>query len=69
MISNDDPKGMIPALLQAQNAGIKIVNIDGDLAEKSVGFTNIQSDNLLGGQLRLAWLLPDHFRGLAEEPR
>jgi ribose transport system substrate-binding protein len=51
MISNDDPKGMIPPLLQAQNAGIKIVNIDGDLAEKSVGVTNIQSDNTLGGQL------------------
>lgn len=51
MISNDDPKGMIPSLLQAQNAGIKIVNIDGDLAEKSIGVTNIQSDNTLGGEL------------------
>ncbi|MBV9681410.1 MAG: substrate-binding domain-containing protein [Solirubrobacterales bacterium] len=51
MISNDDPKGMIPPLLQAQRAGIKIVNIDGDLAEKSVGVTNIQSDNAYGGQL------------------
>ena len=45
MISNDDPKAMIPPLLKAQAAGIKIVNIDGDLAEKSVGVTNIQSDN------------------------
>jgi ribose transport system substrate-binding protein len=51
MISNDDPKGMIAPLLQAQSAGIKIVNIDGDLAEKSVGVTNIQSDNNLGGKL------------------
>lgn len=51
MISNDDPKGMIAPLLQAQNAGIKIVNIDGDLAEKSVGVTNIQSNDVQGGQL------------------
>jgi ribose transport system substrate-binding protein len=51
MISNDDPKGMIPPLEQAQSAGIKIVNIDGDLADKSVGVTNIQSNDFLGGQL------------------
>jgi ribose transport system substrate-binding protein len=51
MISNDDPKAMIAPLKAAQSAGIKVVNIDGDLADKSVGFTNIQSDNLDGGQL------------------
>jgi ribose transport system substrate-binding protein len=51
MISNDDPKAMIAPLLAAQKAGIKIVNIDGDLADMSVGVTNIQSDNTLGGQL------------------
>ncbi len=51
MISNDDPKAMIPPLLRAQQAGIKIINIDGDLAEKSVGVTNIQSDNLIGGAM------------------
>jgi ribose transport system substrate-binding protein len=50
MISNDDPKAMIPPLLKAQQAGIKIINIDGDLAEKSIGITNIQSNDLLGGQ-------------------
>ena len=50
MISNDDPKAMIPPLLKAQAAGIKIINIDGDLAEKNVGITNIQSDNTIGGQ-------------------
>src|SRR5579872_3052504 len=50
MISNDDPKAMIPPLLKAQQAGIKIINIDGDLAEKSIGITNIQSNNLIGGQ-------------------
>ena len=51
MISNDDPKAMIPPLLKAQAAGIKIINIDGDLAEKSIGITNIQSNDTLGGQL------------------
>ncbi len=34
MISNDDPKAMIPPLLKAQQAGIKIINIDGDLDEQ-----------------------------------
>lgn len=51
MISNDDPKAMIAPLKKAQKAGIKIVNIDGDLSDKSVGVTNIQSNNLLGGKL------------------
>lgn len=51
MISNDDPKAMIPPLLKAQQAGIKIINIDGDLAEKSIGITNIQSNNLIGGKM------------------
>jgi ribose transport system substrate-binding protein len=50
MISNDDPKAMIPPLLKAQDEGIKIINIDGDLAEKSIGITNIQSNDTLGGQ-------------------
>ena len=50
MISNDDPTAMIPPLLKAQRAGIKIINIDGDLTNLSVGVTNIQSDDLLGGQ-------------------
>ncbi len=50
MISNDDPKAMISPLLKAQDEGIKIINIDGDLAEKSIGVTNIQSDDTLGGQ-------------------
>jgi ribose transport system substrate-binding protein len=50
MISNDDPTAMIPPLLKAQQAGIKIINIDGDLTNKSIGVTNIQSDDTLGGQ-------------------
>ncbi len=51
MISNDDPKAMIPPLLKAQQAGIKIINIDGDLSNKNVGVTNIQSNNLIGGAM------------------
>jgi ribose transport system substrate-binding protein len=51
MISNDDPKAMIAPLKAAQSAGIKVVNIDGDLADKSVGVTNIQSNNIDGGTL------------------
>lgn len=50
MISNDDPTAMIPPLLKAQNEGIKIINIDGDLTDLKIGVTNIQSDDLLGGQ-------------------
>jgi ribose transport system substrate-binding protein len=41
---------MIPPLAKAQAAGIKVINIDGDLAEKSIGITNIQSNDTLGGQ-------------------
>jgi ribose transport system substrate-binding protein len=51
MISHDDPKAMIPPLLQAKNAGIKIMTIDGDLADTSIAVSNIQSNNLQGGQL------------------
>ncbi|GGM04890.1 LacI family transcriptional regulator [Nakamurella endophytica] len=51
MISITDPKAMIAPLLKAKNAGIKIIGIDGDLDDKSVMSTNIQSDNLKGGAL------------------
>jgi ribose transport system substrate-binding protein len=51
MISHDDPKAMIPPLLQAKNAGIKIMTIDGDLADTSIAVSNIQSNNLQGGRL------------------
>lgn len=51
MISIDDPKAMAAPLKQATAAGIKVLTIDGDLADTSIGFTNIQSDNLLGGKL------------------
>ncbi len=51
MISIDDPKAMAAPLKQAVSAGIKVVTIDGDLNDTSIGVTNIQSDNVLGGKL------------------
>ena len=51
MISITDPKAMIAPLQQAKDAGIKIIGIDGDLDDKTVMSTNIQSDNLKGGAL------------------
>jgi len=60
MISAADPKAMIIPLKAAKDAGIKVIMIDGDLADKSIAITNIQSDNVLGGRLggaRLAKLM------------
>src|SRR5206468_3910426 len=51
MISHTDPKAMIPPLKQAKDAGIKIMTIDGDLADTSIAVANIQSNNLEGGRL------------------
>src|SRR3954470_11581383 len=51
MISHTDPKAMIPPLKQAKDAGIKIMTIDGDLADTSIAVSNIQSDNVEGGRL------------------
>lgn len=51
MISITDPTAMIAPLTQAKNAGIKIIGIDGDLNDKSVMTTNIQSDGMAGGML------------------
>ena len=51
MISITDPKAMVAPLLKAKNAGIKIIGIDGDLDDKTIMSTNIQSDNLKGGAL------------------
>jgi ribose transport system substrate-binding protein len=51
MISINDPKGSIAPLAAAKAAGIKVVTIDGDLQDTSIAVTNIQSDNLKGGQL------------------
>ena len=51
MISITDPTAMIAPLTAAKNAGIKIIGIDGDLNDKSVMTTNIQSDGEKGGEL------------------
>jgi ribose transport system substrate-binding protein len=51
MISHNDPKAMIVPLKRAEAAGIKIMTIDGDLADTSVAVSNIQSNNVAGGKL------------------
>ena len=42
---------MIPPLLEAKDAGINLIGIDGDLSDREILATNIQSDNLVGGAL------------------
>lgn len=51
MISITDPTAMIGPLTAAKAAGIKIIAIDGDLNDKSIMTTNIQSDGEKGGEL------------------
>ena len=51
MISITDPTAMAAPLRQAKAAGIKIIGIDGDLNDKSIMTTNIQSDGFKGGML------------------
>jgi ribose transport system substrate-binding protein len=51
MISITDPKAMIAPLAQAKAAGIKVVAIDGDVADDSIMATNIQADGRVGGKL------------------
>ncbi len=51
MISITDPNAMIAPLKIAQREGIKIIGIDGDLADASVMTTNIQADGEKGGEL------------------
>lgn len=51
MISVTDAKALIAPLTQAKAAGIKILTIDGDLADTGIGVSNIQSNNLEGGKL------------------
>lgn len=51
MISITDPTAMVGPLTAAKKAGIKIIGIDGDLNDKSVMTTNIQSDGVAGGEL------------------
>lgn len=51
MISITDPEAMIGPLQEAKDAGIQVIGIDGDLTDESVMSTNIQSDNIIGGQM------------------
>jgi ribose transport system substrate-binding protein len=51
MISITDPTAMVGPLTAAKAQGIKIIGIDGDLTDKSVMTTNIQSDGVKGGEL------------------
>lgn len=60
MISVTDTKAMIPPLAQAKAAGIPIIGIDDDLADRSIMASKIQSDSIEGGKLageRLAELI------------
>jgi len=50
LFASTDPVAMTPALIQAKEQGIKIISIDGDQRDMSVAISNIQSDNVLGGQ-------------------
>lgn len=51
MISLTDPDAMIPPLQEAVDAGINVIGIDGDLSDREILATNIQSDNFVGGAL------------------
>ena len=51
MISIDDPKAMAAPLKAAKAKGIKIITIDGDLTDTSIGISNVQSDGVAGGKL------------------
>lgn len=51
MISITDPTAMVGPLTAAKSKGIKIIGIDGDLNDKSVMTTNIQSNGETGGAL------------------
>lgn len=51
MISVTDPKAMAAPLKAAKAKGIKIITIDGDLTDTTIGISNVQSDSLAGGKL------------------
>lgn len=60
MISVTDSTAMAVPLIEAKEAGIDVITIDGDLEDQSIGSANIQSDNEEGGRLaaeRLAELI------------
>lgn len=49
MISQTDPQALIPPLKQAQDDGIKVIFIDGRVADPSIGLANLQSNNITAG--------------------
>ena len=51
LISVTDPKAMAGPLKAAKDQGVKIITVDGDLEDTSIGISNIQSDSLAGGKL------------------
>jgi ribose transport system substrate-binding protein len=51
MISITDPTALVGPLKVAARQGIKIIGIDGDIADTSVMTTNIQADGEKGGEL------------------
>jgi ribose transport system substrate-binding protein len=51
MFSMTDPVALTPTLIEAKSRGIKVMAIDGDLADRSVMLSNIQSNNVEGGRL------------------
>jgi len=51
MIAVTDSTALRLPLLEAKSAGIDVITIDGDLEDKSIALTNIQSDNIEGGAL------------------
>ncbi len=60
MISLTDPQAMESAMQQAKQDGIKLIAIDGNLAQKGIMAQNIESDGVAGGNLagqRLAQLI------------
>ena len=51
MFTADDPVALTATLIEAKSRGIKILSIDGDVADKSVAISNIQSNNFEGGKI------------------
>jgi ribose transport system substrate-binding protein len=51
MFTADDPVALTATLIEAKSRGIKILSIDGDIADKSVALSNIQSNNFEGGRI------------------
>ena len=51
MVSEDDPTAVVPSLMQAKQADIKVLMIDGDPKAMSLPISNVQSNDYKGGQM------------------